>query len=146
MDRWDDHSCRLISQFRNASPLLQDIFERKPPPKAEKLVEFHSGIVKEIANKYLQPPLILVGKSMGSSCMVAVEDGAKASAVVCLGYPLKGTKGAIRDAPLLQLKVPTMFVQSHLLDKAQPDGIFNVKGKQTIQSESGQKQFATFED
>ncbi|GKC44019.1 KAT8 regulatory NSL complex subunit 3, partial [Tanacetum coccineum] len=85
---------------------------RKPPPKAENLVEFHSGIVKEIANKYLQPPLILVGKSMGSSCMVAVEDGAKAFAVVCLGYPLKGTKGAIRDAPLLQLEVPTMFVQS----------------------------------
>ncbi|GJW06730.1 KAT8 regulatory NSL complex subunit 3 [Tanacetum coccineum] len=88
-----------------------DISERKPPPKAEKLVEFHSGIVKEIANKYLQPPLILVGKSMGSSCMVAVEDGAKASAVVCLGYPLKGTKGTIRDTPLLQLEVPTMFVQ-----------------------------------
>ncbi|GJR07619.1 KAT8 regulatory NSL complex subunit 3 [Tanacetum coccineum] len=89
------------------------ISERKPPPKAEKLVEFHSGIVKEIANKYPQHPLILVGKSMGSrvSCMVAAEDGIEASAVVCLGYPLKGTKGAIRDALLLQLEVPTMFVQ-----------------------------------
>ncbi|GJR93399.1 KAT8 regulatory NSL complex subunit 3 [Tanacetum coccineum] len=105
-------SCLRAVKFRNASPLSQDISERKPPPKAEKLVEFHSSIVKEIANKYLQPPLILVGKSMGSSCMVDVEDGAKAFAVVCLGYPLKGTKGAIRDAPLLQLEVPTMFVQS----------------------------------
>ncbi|GJV00800.1 KAT8 regulatory NSL complex subunit 3 [Tanacetum coccineum] len=120
MDRWDDHSCRLISQFTNAYPLSQGMIQsptpglalelmisirkgRKPPPKAEKLVEFHSSIVVEIANKYLQPPLILVGKSMGSrvSCMVAAEDGAKASAVVCLGYPLKGTKGAIQDAPLL---------------------------------------------
>nr|GEV31356.1 KAT8 regulatory NSL complex subunit 3-like [Tanacetum cinerariifolium] len=45
------------------------------------------------------------------SCMVAAEDGIEASAVVCLGYPLKGTKAAIRDAPLLQLEVPTMFVQ-----------------------------------
>ncbi|GKC15782.1 KAT8 regulatory NSL complex subunit 3 [Tanacetum coccineum] len=75
-------------------------------------------IVKEIANNYLQPPLILVGKSMGLrvSCMVAAEDGAKASAVVFLGYPLKGTKEAIQDAPLLQLEVPTMFVQCAVLD------------------------------
>ncbi|KVH91815.1 KAT8 regulatory NSL complex subunit 3-like [Cynara cardunculus var. scolymus] len=89
------------------------ISKRKPPPKAEKLVEFHSGIIKEIDSKYPQHPLILVGKSMGSrvSCMVAVENGIRVSAVVCLGYPLKGTKGAIRDEPLLLLTVPTMFVQ-----------------------------------
>ncbi|GJU39624.1 zinc finger, RING/FYVE/PHD-type containing protein [Tanacetum coccineum] len=48
------------------------------------------------------------------SCMVATEDGAKASVVVCLGYSLKGTKGAIRDAPLLQLEVPIMFVQPNM--------------------------------
>ncbi|KAI3505288.1 hypothetical protein L1887_27335 [Cichorium endivia] len=86
---------------------------RKPPPKAEKLVDFHSNFVKKIAAKYPKHPLILVGKSMGSrvSCMVAAENDIKASAVVCLGYPLKGTKGAIRDEPLLELNVPTMFVQ-----------------------------------
>ncbi|KAL4565442.1 hypothetical protein LXL04_029537 [Taraxacum kok-saghyz] len=91
------------------------ISKRKPPPKAEKLVEFHSDFVKKIASKYPKHPLILVGKSMGSrvSCMVAVENDIKASAVICLGYPLKGTKGAIRDEPLLQLSVPTMFVQGN---------------------------------
>nr|GEY04402.1 hypothetical protein [Tanacetum cinerariifolium] len=35
---------------------------------------------------------------------------------------------------------------SVVFSMAQPDGIFNVKGKRTIQSESRQKQFATFED
>nr|GEU57922.1 hypothetical protein [Tanacetum cinerariifolium] len=34
---------------------------------------------------------------------------------------------------------------SVIFSMAQPDGIFNVKGKRTIQSESGQKHFATFE-
>ncbi|KAJ0478035.1 putative KAT8 regulatory NSL complex subunit 3/Testis-expressed sequence 30 protein [Helianthus annuus] len=89
------------------------ISQRKPPPKAEKLIEFHSDIVKMTAAKYPHHPLILAGKSMGSrvSCMVAAENGIRASAVVCLGYPLKGSKGAIRDEPLLQLTVPTMFVQ-----------------------------------
>ncbi|PWA88060.1 alpha/beta-Hydrolases superfamily protein [Artemisia annua] len=113
MIRWKN----LLSDALNAVEVVTFdypyISARKPPPKAEKLVEFHAGIVKEIANKYPQHPLILVGKSMGSrvSCMVAAEEGIEASAVVCLGYPLKGTKGAIRDAPLLQLEVPTMFVQ-----------------------------------
>ncbi|GJW80377.1 KAT8 regulatory NSL complex subunit 3 [Tanacetum coccineum] len=67
------------------------ISERKPPPKAEKLVEFHSGYRKENANSIATCHIILVGKSMGSrvSCMVAAEDGIEASAVVCLGYPLK---------------------------------------------------------
>jgi hypothetical protein len=39
---------------------------RKPPPKAEKLVEFHVDIVKETVAKYPGHPLILAGKSMGS--------------------------------------------------------------------------------
>lgn len=86
---------------------------RKAPPKAEKLVEYHSDVVKKTVAKYPGHPLILAGKSMGSrvSCMVAAAEDIDASAVVCLGYPLKGTKGALRDETLLQLRVPIMFVQ-----------------------------------
>ncbi|KAL2342682.1 hypothetical protein Fmac_003967 [Flemingia macrophylla] len=87
--------------------------KKRPPPKAEKLVEFHSSIVKETATKYPDHPVILAGKSMGSrvGCMVVSEKDINVSAVVCLGYPLKGINGAVRDETLLQLTVPTMFVQ-----------------------------------
>ncbi|XP_015896258.1 uncharacterized protein LOC107429988 [Ziziphus jujuba] len=87
--------------------------KRRAPPKAEKLVEFHSVVVKEAVAKYPGHPLILAGKSMGSrvSCMVACKDDICASAIVCLGYPLKGINGAVRDDVLLQLTVPVMFVQ-----------------------------------
>ncbi|XP_076918807.1 uncharacterized protein LOC143579356 [Bidens hawaiensis] len=86
---------------------------RKAAPKPEKLVGFHSDVVRKAAAKYPEHPLILAGKSLGSrvSCMVAAEDGIEASAVICLGYPLKATNGVIRDEPLLQLTVPIMFVQ-----------------------------------
>jgi predicted alpha/beta-hydrolase family hydrolase len=30
---------------------------------------------------------------------------------VCLGYPLRSPKGAVRDEPLLALSVPILFVQ-----------------------------------
>ncbi|PIA34572.1 hypothetical protein AQUCO_03700098v1 [Aquilegia coerulea] len=43
--------------------------------------------------------------------MVAGEDGINASGIVCLGYPLKGMNGSIRDGIILQLTVPIMFVQ-----------------------------------
>ncbi|XP_030453873.2 uncharacterized protein LOC115675386 [Syzygium oleosum] len=87
--------------------------KRKAPPKAEKLVEFHSDVVRKVVAKYPGHPLILAAKSMGSrvSCMVANEEGVCPSAIVCLGYPLKGINGAIRDMTLLQLSVPVIFVQ-----------------------------------
>ncbi|XP_059642432.1 uncharacterized protein LOC132284350 [Cornus florida] len=87
--------------------------KRRAPPKAEKLVEFHSEIVRKTAATYPGHPLVLVGKSMGSrvSCMVAGEKDIDASVVVCLGYPLKGMNGTVRDETLLQLTVPIMFVQ-----------------------------------
>ncbi|KAL9406573.1 hypothetical protein Peur_003545 [Populus x canadensis] len=87
--------------------------KKRAPPKAEKLVEFHKDIVKKTTDKYPAHPLILAGKSMGSrvSCMVAAEVDIDASAVICLGYPLKAMGGAVRDETLLQLTVPVMFVQ-----------------------------------
>ncbi|KAJ0255199.1 Alpha/beta-Hydrolases superfamily protein [Hirschfeldia incana] len=87
--------------------------KRGVAPKAEKLVPFHLDIVKETAAKFPGHPLVLAGKSMGSrvSCMVAANEDIPVSAVICLGYPLKGTKGAIRDETLLEMGIPVMFVQ-----------------------------------
>lgn len=83
------------------------------PPKAEKLINPHLEEIKKAVSKYPGHPLVLVGKSMGSrvSCMVAGEGELVVSAIVCLGYPLKGTSGALRDQVLLDLRVPVMFVQ-----------------------------------
>ncbi|XP_057818173.2 uncharacterized protein LOC131031150 [Cryptomeria japonica] len=87
--------------------------KRGAPPKAENLVDPHVEEVRKAVAKHPGHPLILVGKSMGSrvSCMVAEKEDIDVSAVVCLGYPLKGVKGAIRDETLLKLSVHVMFVQ-----------------------------------
>ncbi|XP_020587753.1 KAT8 regulatory NSL complex subunit 3 isoform X2 [Phalaenopsis equestris] len=87
--------------------------KRRAPPKAEKLVDHHLEVVKAAVQKHPGHPLVLVGKSMGSrvSCMVASARDISISAIVCLGYPLKGINGSVRDETLLQLTIPTMFVQ-----------------------------------
>ncbi|KDP25313.1 hypothetical protein JCGZ_20469 [Jatropha curcas] len=87
--------------------------KKRAPPKAEKLVEFHKDVVKKAVAKHPGHLLVLAGKSMDSrvSCMVAAEVDIVPSAVICLGYPLKGTNGAVRDETLLQLEVPVLFIQ-----------------------------------
>ncbi|KAL2547629.1 alpha/beta-hydrolase superfamily protein [Forsythia ovata] len=115
MVRWKD----MLAKALNAVEVVTFDYpyiaggKRKAPPKAEKLVEFHSDIVRKSMAKYPGHPLLLAGKSMGSrvSCMVAGAKDIAAAAVVCLGYPLKGLNGAVRDETLVQLTVPVIFVQ-----------------------------------
>lgn len=56
---------------------------------------------------------LLVGKSMGSrvGCHLAVERPDGVLGLVCLGYPLVGQTGKRRDAVLLALRTPVLFVQ-----------------------------------
>lgn len=56
-------------------------------------------------------PLLLMGKSMGSrvGCHVALEE--PVSGLVCFGYPLRSaSSGKLRDAVLLELRTPILFV------------------------------------
>ncbi|BDG04139.1 alpha/beta fold hydrolase [Anaeromyxobacter oryzae] len=54
---------------------------------------------------------VLAGKSMGGrvGCHVALEE--RVAALVCLGYPLVGQRGQVRDEVLLALRTPILFVQ-----------------------------------
>jgi hypothetical protein len=56
-------------------------------------------------------PAVLVGKSMGSrvGCHLSLE--VEVAALVCLGYPLLGARGDLRDQVLLALRTPVLFVQ-----------------------------------
>jgi predicted alpha/beta-hydrolase family hydrolase len=57
--------------------------------------------------------VVLAGKSMGSriGCHVALEE--RVRGLICLGYPLRGAgkKAPLRDAVLLALETPILFVQ-----------------------------------
>uniref|UniRef100_A0A0R0IFX5 KANL3/Tex30 alpha/beta hydrolase-like domain-containing protein n=1 Tax=Glycine max TaxID=3847 RepID=A0A0R0IFX5_SOYBN len=109
--------------------------KKKAPPKAEKLVEFHSNFVKETATKYPGHPLILAGKSMGSrvGCMVASMKDINVSAVVCLGYPLKGSKDGL--CPLEKLETTRKKMKApnelHVIDGG--DHSFKI-GKKHLQA------------
>ncbi|CAM0957364.1 unnamed protein product [Alopecurus aequalis] len=111
--------------------------KRRPPPKADKLVDHHLSVVKNAVTEHPGHPLVLMGKSMGSrvSCMVASSDDINVSAVICLGYPLKGAKGVLRDEILLKLTTPTMFVQGNKDGLCPLDKLEFTRKKMTCQNE-----------
>ncbi|KAJ4794581.1 KAT8 regulatory NSL complex subunit 3 [Rhynchospora pubera] len=111
--------------------------KRKAPPKAEKLVDHHLSVVRDALAKHPGHPLVLMGKSMGSrvSCMVVGSDEIDVAAVVCLGYPLKGMNGAVRDETLIQLKVPTMFVQGSKDGLCPLDKLASIRKKMDCKNE-----------
>ncbi|TQD79568.1 hypothetical protein C1H46_034871 [Malus baccata] len=93
--RWRNYQAYSSKEklIKDPNPFHQDISDgkKRAPPKAEKLVDFHGDVAKKAVAKYPGHPLIFAGKPMGSrvSCMVACKEDIHASAINCLGYPLR---------------------------------------------------------
>lgn len=85
---------------------------RKSPDRAPKLVAAHEAALERASVGHVGPR-VLVGKSMGGriGCHLAVKLTDRVAALVCLGYPLVGQRGDVRDAVLLELETPVLFVQ-----------------------------------
>ena len=85
---------------------------RKSPDRAPVLLAAHEEALRA-ASLDGDGPRVLVGKSMGGrmGCHLAVKLEEKPAALVCLGYPLVGQRGDVRDAVLLELTTPVLFVQ-----------------------------------
>jgi hypothetical protein len=77
---------------------------------------------------------VLIGKSMGSriGCHLSLEE--EVAALVCLGYPLRGARGELRDQVLLALRTPVLFVQG-TRDKLCPlEELEAVRGRMQVRS------------
>jgi uncharacterized protein len=85
---------------------------RRSPDPLPVLVAAHREALAEVRARAGSGggAIVLAGKSMGGrvGCHVALEE--HVDALVCLGYPLVGARGAVRDAVLLALRTPVLFV------------------------------------
>jgi predicted alpha/beta-hydrolase family hydrolase len=86
---------------------------RRTPDRLPALIAAHRAAFEALAAKH-RGDIVLIGKSMGGriGCHLANElPSDRIRALVCLGYPLIGQSGAVRDAVLLELAKPILFVQ-----------------------------------
>ncbi len=86
---------------------------RRSPDRLPLLLAAHQTAYERLRAEHAGP-LVLIGKSMGGriGCHLANQLGKSGpTALVCLGYPLVAPKGAVRDAVLLELGTPILFIQ-----------------------------------
>jgi uncharacterized protein len=83
---------------------------RRTPDRPPVLIAAHREALQRARASH-RGPVFLAGKSMGGrmGCHVALEE--TVDGVVCFGYPLVGTSGAVRDEVLLALRTPILFLQ-----------------------------------
>jgi uncharacterized protein len=83
---------------------------RRSPDRPAVLLAAHRAALAEARTHFNGAP-VLAGKSMGGriGCHLALEEEVRA--LVCLGYPLVGANGSMRDEVLVALRVPILFVQ-----------------------------------
>lgn len=106
---------------------------RRSPDRLPILVKAHREALDR-ARAARPGPAVLVGKSMGSrvGCHLALE--AEVAALVCLGYPLRGARGDLRDEVLLALRTPILFVQGSRDALCPPDALERVRARMVAPS------------
>jgi uncharacterized protein len=92
---------------------------RRYPDRMPVLIETHREALAAARQTHPGQRAILIGKSMGSriGCHLSLEalpknpSESSIDALVCLGYPLRGARGQLRDEVLLTLRTRILFVQ-----------------------------------
>ncbi|HZR81677.1 MAG TPA: alpha/beta family hydrolase [Candidatus Binatia bacterium] len=115
---------------------------RKSPDRLPVLVAAHRAALERARERHGRDrPVVLAGKSMGGrvgchlACELAGDAGAPA-ALVCFGYPLVAAgSGKRRDAVLLALATPVLFVQGTRDPLCPLDDLAGVRRSMTAPSE-----------
>ncbi|HYG69710.1 MAG TPA: alpha/beta family hydrolase [Anaeromyxobacteraceae bacterium] len=109
MTRWARRLATIGDVTRLDYPYMRE--GRRAPDKLPVLVSAHHEALAAARGAAPKRPIVLAGKSMGSrvGCHLALEE--PVAALVCLGYPLRGARGDLREEVLLALRTPILFVQ-----------------------------------
>jgi predicted alpha/beta-hydrolase family hydrolase len=106
---------------------------RKAPDKLPVLIQAHREALAALRG-HSKGRIFLIGKSMGSrvGCHLALEESV--AGLICLGYPLRGANGALRDEVLIALRTPVLFVQGTRDPLGPLDKLTEVRARMTAPS------------
>lgn len=104
-----------VARFEFAYMASRRAGERKPPPKAEKVMPEYIAAIDDLGPT--DGPLIIGGKSMGGRVASMIADAehsaGRIAGLLCLGYPFHppGRPQQLRTAHLLDLRTPALICQ-----------------------------------
>jgi predicted alpha/beta-hydrolase family hydrolase len=131
MRRWAGH----LSALGPVVPLDYPYAKagRRRPDPLPVLLEAHREALRAARERH-PGPVVLAGKSMGSrvGCHLSLEEEVRA--LLCLGYPLVGRSGSVRDEVLVSLRTPVLFVQGTRDPLCPLDRLEAVRGRMSAPS------------
>jgi predicted alpha/beta-hydrolase family hydrolase len=114
--RWMQAWAKRLAELGEVAPFdyRYQMAGRRSPDRMPVLLDAHREALEAARRKH-SGRTILIGKSMGSriGCHLSLEQlpSGPIDCLVCLGYPLRGVNGQLRDEVLLALRTPILFVQ-----------------------------------
>jgi predicted alpha/beta-hydrolase family hydrolase len=108
---------------------------RRRPDPLPTLIESHRAALAAVRGDATRP-VLLVGKSMGSrvGCHLALSE--RVSGLVCFGYPLRAAgSGKLRDAVLLELSTPILFLSGSKDELCPLEELERVRARMSAESE-----------
>ena len=131
MERWATRLGAIGEVVRFDYPYVKA--GRKSPDRLPVLVGAHRAALAEARARH-PGPAVLAGKSMGGrvGCHAALEEDV--AALVCLGYPLRGQRGEVRDEVLVALRAPVLFVQGSRDPLCPLDLLERVRGRMSVRT------------
>ena len=131
MEAWGRRLSALGKVIRFDYPYM--VAGRSRPDRLAVLLAAHAEALRKVQAES-PGPVVLVGKSMGSriGCHLALI--ADVAGLVCLGYPLRGARGDLRDQVLLALHTPILFVQGSRDPLCPLDALETVRARMAAKS------------
>ncbi len=112
--RLGDRGVRVL-RFEFPYMLARRAGQKKPPPRADKLVPVFADVLAYARSHGAPKRLFIGGKSMGGriAAMLAGEADTRVAGVVCLGYPFHppGKPETTRLEPLINARAPLLLCQ-----------------------------------
>jgi predicted alpha/beta-hydrolase family hydrolase len=134
MERWAKRLASVATVKTLDYPYM--LSGRRAPDPLPRLIAAHRDALAQARANH-DGPVVLAGKSMGGriGCHVALEE--PVSGLVCFGYPLKGAGKAakVRDAVLVDLRTPVLFLQGTRDSLCPLDLLESVRSRMTARNE-----------
>ena len=105
-----DHNISVVRFNFAYMQLAQELNKRRPPEKANKLMENYLDVLKQVSD---ESPLFIGGKSMGGRIASMILDESSAKGCICMGYPFHPQKQPekLRTEHLMTIQKPILMLQ-----------------------------------
>ena len=125
-----EHNINVVRFNFAYMQLAQELGNRRPPDRADKLLDHFNLVLHEVDNSL---PVFIGGKSMGGRMASMLLEASTAIGCICMGYPFHppGKPEKLRTEHLLSINKPILILQGErdTFGKREEIGTYNLSAQ-----------------